>query len=116
MIQPPANIVGHLAPTDRERSQARKKWIDDARKKGAGCQEIADALGISLHTVYGICRAKWKKGRSNRNDMFSDAKMMGFLSPETKRWLKKECPKDVPMEQFVASIVTDAHQEETDGS
>ena len=113
-LQAPSHLVGRFLPGDRDRAEARKAWILLKRRQGHSCQEIADAIGLSLHRVYGLTRARWKAERQSRHDQFTGRKFLETLSPDIRKWMRKECPKGIGLEQFVASIVTDAHAEETD--
>ena len=104
----PAHICGYFRSNEREKSRQRKKWILAQRRKGRSCQEIADDLGIGLDRVYKI------QQQAGGTRYFQGAAFYEYLSPEVWAWMSKEKPADVSMEQFVASIVTDAYAEETD--
>lgn len=115
-IIPPAEFVGRLLPQQGELSAKRRAWIMAKRKQGYSYQEIADATALTLHRIYDLTRPRWKNQQRHRHADFAASHFTGALPPEVHSWLRKSKPEGVTMGAFVASIVTDAHAEETDAS
>lgn len=116
-----------------EETAARNRWMVDLINAGHPMEAVAYALGISLGTVMGIrskldpvrkkkaaLREAYKVEKVRRNPLPMDREfgyqMRKALSIEAQDWLIAQCPDGVAMADFIASIITDAHQEETDGA
>ena len=127
-IKVPPNWIGPRRRGEGvEETEARRKWMVGLLAQGHTSEDIAAAVRISVNTVH---KARMKingtrtgrqvtpKPKLKRNPLEVDTST-GFeirrgLTDETQYWLIDNCPDGVTIGAFIASIVTDAHAEETD--
>lgn len=111
-------------------SPHRAKQVAYLTASGDSAAEIADALGISVSSVYRyryearqaqqLPRVEPKSMYSNlQNRLFTSRRFMGnmrnlinLLSKEEVDFLFHECPEDFTIAEFIATMVRDAIAEE----
>lgn len=80
--------------------------------QGVPHKEIAKLLCISRTSVGNHAREAVALGILDRKTSKPRA-VVTYLPPEVIRWAINQLPEGVPLNQFLASIITDAYYEET---
>jgi IS30 family transposase len=83
----------------REEKETHAK-IRKAYKQGLSFKSIVLQFDVPFSKVRHVLKLKYH------------GKVFEFLSPEVTQWVEAECPATMSVYEFIAILVTDAHQEE----